>query len=318
VLDEEKKKIQESLDSVSSHFRAPLDDVVKLEPEASTEEKESMPKQPSPYKPEYLYKLCGVSTRPSVFYLPDPSIAANDKNWWRIEYSTATSEAYIFREQLDLTQVVERASSENSSALLVYANEAATSIAPVPLTKPLKDFIDHDNVKFMEELQSSFGDYNMDNNNDNEVAEIYHPTRPWKHVNDNTTYSTNWVDQARAQADYNGQGSGQSWVDQARAQTDYHGQSSGQSSTTLTPNTDIEDEGVSMEMQEVSNGTVGWPGTISNASSDTVGGESMDLVNSQPPKTVNLRDVEMRDVDLTDDDKEPRSQHIETIERKGG
>jgi hypothetical protein len=261
-----------------------------------------MPKQPSPHNPEYAYKLCGVSTRPSVFYLPDPSIAVSDKNWWRIEYSTATSEAYIFREQLDLSQVVERASSENSSALLVYANEAATSIAPVPLIKPLKDFIDQDNVKFMEELQSSFGDYNLDNNNnnnDNEVAEIYHSTRPWKHVSDNTTYSTNWVDQARAQADY-------------------HGQSSGQSSTTLTPNTDMEDEGVGVEMQEVSNGTAGWPGTISNASSDTVGGESMDLVNSQPPGTVNLRDVEMRDVDLTDGDKEPRSQHIETFERKGG
>jgi hypothetical protein len=273
---------------------------VKLEPDTSAEENENLPKHPSPQKPEYAYKLCGVSTRPSVFYLTDPLIATNDKNWWRIEYSTATSEAYIFREQLDLSQVVERASTENSSALLVYANEAATSVPPVSLAKPLKDFVEQDNVRFMEELQSNFGDYNMDTN-DNQVAEIYHPSQPWKQATDSSTYTN--------------------WVDQARARKEYQGQSSGQSSTTLTPNTDIEDEGISMEMQEVNNrmDTVGgWTGAISNASSETMSGDAMDLGDSQPPQTVNPRDVEMRDVDLTDRDNEPMTQHIETLERKGG
>jgi hypothetical protein len=300
-LDEEKRKIQGAFDSVSSQFKAPVYDDVKLEPDESSKENENLPTQPSPQKPEYAYKLCGVSTRPGVVYLVDPLIATTDKNWWRIEYSTATSEAYIFCEQLDLSKVVERASTENSSALLVYANEAATSIPPVPLTKPLKDFVDQDNVRFMEELQSSFGDYNMDSN-DNQVAEIYHPSQPWKQVTDNSTYSTNWVDQARAQVGY-------------------HGQSSGQSSTTLTPNTDMEDEAISMEMQEVNSRmdpVGGWTSAISNASSETMSGEAMDLVDSQPLQTVNPRDVEMRDVDLTDGDNEPTTQHIETLERKGG
>lgn len=100
---------------------------------------------------------------------------------------------------------------------------------------------------------------------------------------------------------------------------EFHNQGdSGVSSATLTPNTDIDDEGVGMEMQEVNGGISAWAG-MSNASSDTVGADLMDISSdSQRQGTINVRDIEMTDAEASEGREEPKVEHIEVAEKKGG
>ncbi|KAF2715208.1 hypothetical protein K504DRAFT_457384 [Pleomassaria siparia CBS 279.74] len=291
ALDDEKNRIRKTLDSISSRFRAPMNDPsgsnknTMKTMEVDDVMQDAAPEDPSPHSFNHPYKLCGVSTRPNVFYLLHPGIQSESKNWWRIEYATPTTEAYIFREQLTLAQVLEKASSEHGKALLVYANEAATSVPPIPLSTPLVNFVKKDNVKFMEELQTTIGGTN-DWTDDG--PSTYKPDEPWE---------------TRPNA-YQGFDGEPGWEDMSAQQ--FHSRNntnSGQSSTTLTPNTD--DDDVNMEVEQVG-GEPAWVGGHSNASSDTV---AMEIMESRPEGTVNMRDVEMRDVDSAD---------AEPKERKGG
>lgn len=196
---------------------------------------------------------------------------------------------------------------------MVYANEAATSPVPIPLSEPLQQFVKDDNVRFLEELQviEPIGEWN------NEPT-----TNSWprdKTSEHPPTYADDW-------AFYGGTSTISAFGNQFQGHTNkgYTEQKSGDSemsSTTLTPNTDIEDDGIGgTEMQEVNGGISAWAGGMSSASSDTVGGEPMDVVKeSQSQQTVNMREVEMVDVDLTGERREePRVEHIEHLEKKDG
>jgi hypothetical protein len=54
--------------------------------------------------------------------------------------------------------VLQRASSEHTTALLIYANPTAIHAPILDLPKPLADFVKQDNFAFMEELQKQSTD----------------------------------------------------------------------------------------------------------------------------------------------------------------
>ncbi|KAF2474107.1 uncharacterized protein BDR25DRAFT_332296 [Lindgomyces ingoldianus] len=322
ALEEEKKKVRETLDRISSRFKGPMDNgtesaMVATEP-SSTINGFSSHALTSPFK------LYGVSTRPGVYYLLHPDIKSDipdAKQWWRIEYSTATSEAYVLRERLTLANVLEKASSEHSSALLVYANEEATRVKPADVPEQLQKFVKQDNLNFLEELTD-----------DLEGKSGVQQIGDWdKNL---STYADDGF------AHYGGTSNMSAFGNQFEsintAQFHSQNQESGRkdggdeemSSTTLTPNTEVGDDGAGEEMREVNGGMGAWVGNYSNASSETVGRDTMDVPVSQQPQTVHMRDVEMgnvrssqmMDVDLRGpDDRESSVRHIEVLEeRKGG
>ncbi|KAF2181671.1 hypothetical protein K469DRAFT_670767 [Zopfia rhizophila CBS 207.26] len=299
-LEEEKKKVRETLDSISNLFKGPIDDGTDSSIDI-TENSNTSSQVPTRRSLSSPYKLCGVSTRPNVFYLLHPDIKSdvpNAKQWWRVEYATGTSEAYILRERLTLARVLEKASSEHDSVLLVYANDAALSTPPIQLAKPLQDFIKKDNLMFLREIQNDFeGKPNVPVIGDWDREE-----------EDPPDYGEDWA--------YNGGSSvfGGSFETVSAKQFHQNQGDSGFSSTTLTPNTEIEDEAVDvadgMEMTEISGGMATWAGGVSNASSDTVGGEVMEIVDSQ---RIDLKDGIKREADES-----PEVRHIEFVEPKKG
>ena len=199
---------------------------------------------------------------------------------------------------MTLAQVVDKASSEHYKALLVYANETATTVPRIPLSAPLVEFIKRDNIVFLEELQTSMAGYDMGTSGQVQGR--------WDHqISDMNTWDT---------GDFN-EMSAKQYFEQANT--------SEQSSTTLTPNTDMDDDSVAMEMEEVKSANTVWPGAVSNASSDTVGGEVVGIVEPERQGGgASVRDVEMTDVELgdadEDEDARPKAQHIENVDRKGG
>jgi hypothetical protein len=266
-----------------------------------------------------------------VYYLLHPDIKSNTPSatqWWRIEYSTAAgSEAYILRERLSLPAVLKKASSEYQSALLIYANDDALSVPPVPVSEALHSFVKQDNVRFLEELQNGWGDaYDgpiepIGGWNEEQLTNA----SSWNR-NTSNTKSEEWKEYGKP--NYSAFGASA----YKPAERNGSGADSGMSSATLTPNTEVDDEGVDMrpatEMSEVNraswvgNGPVADTAAVSESlrstSSDTVAG-----VPVSAPSTVNMRDVDMMDADLLDNgnvksEDEPKTQHIEVLERKGG
>ncbi|ORY16180.1 hypothetical protein BCR34DRAFT_611754 [Clohesyomyces aquaticus] len=329
ALEEEKNKIRETLDGISSRFKGPIDDGTDSTTEANIVN--SVEDTPLEEPLTSSYKLQGVSTRPGVYYLLHPDIKSDvpgAKQWWRMEYNTATTEAYIFRERVTLAQVLEKASSEHSSALLVYANEAAMSVTPAEVPPALGAFVKQDNLRFLEELQSDFegaaggiqqeGDWDNDKMN---IADDYAHYGGSSNIGGSSNMSV-FGNQFGPVNNFDTMSASQFHAlnEKAPGRDDEE-----MSSTTLTPNTEVGDDAAAMEMREIDGGMGAWV-DCSNASSETVGRDSMDVGGiQQQPQTVNMRDVEMggtgasQQMDV-DAEERPSVRHIESLEaeRKGG
>jgi hypothetical protein len=234
------------------------------------------------------YKLQGVATRRDVVYLLQPDNVTGATQWWRMQYDSESSNPIIRRDQLTLEEVIERATTESASALLVYANDEALSVERSPLPEPLDAFTKKDNVNFLQELQSSltgWEDYgNTDYGNDyGNVAQggwDYTPSTP------------------DANSDFEMISAEQFHSSEKKRERNH----SNLSSATLTPNTEIDD---APEMVEKGR----------RASSETVGrvDDAMEVDGEKGKGKVSFTDVDMKDVQ-----EEPRTQHIEVAEKKGG
>ncbi|KAJ4303081.1 ATP-binding cassette glutathione S-conjugate transporter ycf1 [Kalmusia sp. IMI 367209] len=263
-LEEEKKKAQAALDKISERFRAPME---------QSDQVSGLSESASQHKFAHPYKLCGVATSSSDFYVCHPANPSNEpdaKQWWHISYfySTADDTATVERQHNVLKEV-----SENSErALIVYANNAATSSEPKPLSAKLETFVKKDNANFQQEVAREEAMWGSNFNSGNEVV------GDWMNNAENDWNTTN---------------------------TEPHHAQVGStlSSATLTPNTDNEDDSVPIElpieMQEVNGGIAAWAG-ISNASSETVGIEPMDLPSDGRKSQASMRtdDVQMVDADM--------------------
>lgn len=291
ALDEQAQEARSTINSISGRFKPPIDDGTDTALEV---EDIKYPEGQSPQDAmEHPYQLYGVATRRDVIYLLHPDIKSDvpgAKQWWRMQYDTESSNPTVMRDRLTLEDVIERATTESASALLIYANEAATSVDPLPLAKPLEDFVRKDKLNFFEELQKnatgweSFGDYGVV------------PQGGWdKNPPD---YENDWNNMSASE---------------------FHGHErndSNMSSATLTPNTEVgDDEPGVQEMVEVNGGMDALTGLSSSASSVTVGRdeEAMDVDGAKSQAKVSFSDVDMADVS-----EEPRTQHIEVAEKKGG
>jgi hypothetical protein len=237
------------------------------------------------------YYLHGVATRRDVVYLLHPDVESNipgAKQWWRMQYDSESANPTIRRDKLSLDEVIERATTESASALLVYANEAATSVDPLlSLPQPLQDFVKKDNLIFMEELQKTVADWDNDYGDE--------ATGRW----DDPPPDTEWKG-----------GSGWSPDLSVNKQFDTRDRTnSNMSSATLTPNTEIEDDapGADRGRDAVRR--------TSSASSETVGrsDDVMDIDGAKAQAKVSFSDVDMADVQ-----EEPRMEHVEIAEKKGG
>lgn len=331
VLEEQKKKAREALDNIASRFRAPFDDGSDTAMELA-EEPTALEQSPSYHQSKHPYKLCGVSTRPNVYYFLHPNPKSSDPSvnqWWRIEYHIMGTEAAILSEKTSLSSVLEKASKEHNSALLVYANENAISAPPISLSEPLDQFVKNDNIYLMEEQQGGW---------EQQPEGAIEPIGGWpdEKVDENPpTYVDDW-------AHYGGSTSvfGNQFYDTKANKNPFEQQSlafdddgvqmdsSGMSSATLTPNTEFEDEGLggemATEMQEVNGGIAAWAGGMSNTSSETVGRETRevgDQSGSIPMSDIDMEDVELGDKDadvVKKENEEPRAQHVEMVEEKKG
>ncbi|KAH7357474.1 hypothetical protein BKA66DRAFT_473340 [Pyrenochaeta sp. MPI-SDFR-AT-0127] len=293
TLDGQTQDVRKMMDSIAGRFKPPIDDGTDTAMDTTTIE---YPEGQSPQDAmQHPYQLYGVATRRDVVYLLHPDIKSNEpgaKQWWRMQYDTESANPTIMRDCLTLQDVIERATSESASVLLIYANEAATSVEPLPLPKPLEDFVKKDKLNFLEELQKS--------------------ASGWEDYSDyGNTVQGDW-EKNPADHDYD-------WGNMSATQ--FHSRDrndSNMSSTTLTPNTEVGDDSPGLrEMVEVNGGIDAFTGLSRSASSVTIGrdGESMDVDGAKSQGIVSFTDVNM---DIDDVVEEPRTQHIEVVEKKGG
>ncbi|KAG9198216.1 hypothetical protein G6514_010373 [Epicoccum nigrum] len=282
TLEEQQNKVQETLNSITNRFKPVINDgneaLIDL---TAPEYPEGQSAQDAMHHP---YQLCGVATRRDVLYLLHPDTASNTpgaKQWWRVQYDNESGTANIIRDKVDQQQVLERATSEAASVLLVYANETALLETPLPLSKPLEDFVKKDKLCFLEELQKnhdlSAGEW-MDYGDE--------PKGNWSKSTDPPGYNHDWANI-----------SAQQYYDANRKE------SSGQSSATLTPNTEADGDPGVREMVEVNGGMDAMAGLRS---------DPMD-VDTQTQS----RDTQMVDVKEVPAE-EPKAQHIEYAQKKGG
>lgn len=279
-LEEQQKQAQQALDDIAMRFKPTIDDGAEaLIDLTEPDYPEGQSAQDAMHHP---YQLCGVATRGDVVYLLHPDTASNTpgaKQWWRVQYDNESGTANIIRDRVDLQQVLERATSEAASVLLIYANKAATSEESIPLPKPLEDFVKKDKLCFLEELQKS---HDLDSGN------------AWEDFGDEVRGE--W-DKDTNPPEYN-----HDWANISSQQ--FHDekskQSSSMSSATLTPNTEMDGEGV-REMVEVNGGMDAMTGLRSDPM-------EVDTQN-RDTQTVGVKEVP---------DDEPKAQHIEFAEKKGG
>lgn len=185
----------------------------------------------------------------------------------------------------------------SDKALFVYANDTATSAAPIPLSAKLQNFIKKDNANFQQEFgheqaawEATFTDVAFEDRTDPSTWESNPQSDEWMSSEPYTTQNASTL-----------------------------------SSATLTPNTDTEDDAVPIElpveMQEVNGGVAAWAG-ISNASSETVGVEpAANVVRDGRMSQASMRaeDVQMADAEAEQPKSTaPRVDHIEVVEKKGG
>jgi hypothetical protein len=323
ALEKQKKKTQATLDSITARFRAPWLD--ESDADVSTDEntkkgdaakdktkeddtamdiaeEDDIAIQPLlQHDHIHPYRIAGASTNPRVYYIRHPE--SDEEEWWRIEYSTAAgSDADILREKIPLKTVLEKISSEHSSALVVYANETARSTPNVPLPDALCTLVRDDNRRFEQEYPKGW-----------DFDGPIEPITGWNAVNyadawgadseqDPPAYSdVTWDDPPVSQAD-------------TKAEADVVQVSAGlvtpQSSTTLTPATDQDVEEPEVEMQEVSNRLAAQADVVMQTESDDEGEElhgELTRVKTRAAKG-SLRDVETpdrQDVEMTDAESPP-------------
>ena len=157
-FDEKKKKLEETLERIKTSFRFGTNDDLS---DISMDTADDSSSTTAEVEKTEVFQLRGVTTKPNVLYVLHPDVNSDvpgAMQWWRTEYLTfgdSGDQCAIARERMSLDQVLDRASSENTEALLVYANANALNAENIPLTKALSDFVKKDNVAFMEELQSA-------------------------------------------------------------------------------------------------------------------------------------------------------------------
>ncbi|KAH7074596.1 hypothetical protein BKA63DRAFT_513308 [Paraphoma chrysanthemicola] len=297
-LEAQTKKIRETISGISGRFKPVVDDGAEaLIDLTDTHYPEGQSPQDAMHHP---YQLCGVATHLGVVYLlhPDPtSSTPGASQWWRVQYDTESSSPTIRRDRLTQEEVLERAATESASALLIYAHNDAMTVDDLPLTKPLEDFVKKDGYNFMEEIQKAATGWEGIYDESADVAK-----GNWDVINGPPHYDE--------QVDYD-------W--NSMSAQEYHTRdrnNSNLSSATLTPNTEHDDVGVGVgvqEMVEINGGMDAMTG-LSSASSSTVDGEAMEVDGSgRQHGKASFTDREM--VDVQD---EPRVQHIEVAEKKGG
>lgn len=304
ILEEQAQQIQKTCDSISAHFKPIVDDGTDIAMDVTvTDFPEGQSPQDAMHRP---YKLWGVATRRDVVYLLHPDIKSDvpdARQWWRMQYDTESTSPVIMRDRLSLQDVLERATTESASVVLVYANETAISSDPAPLPKPLQEFVKKDNLDFLEELQKS--------------------TTGWENFGDDyeTAVQGDW-DKVSLPPDYRSEDyRDDDWHNMSAKEFHSSGNGVGggtddnMSSATLTPNTEVEDgyvkeEGVAMrEMVEIEGER---DVKRRRESSETVGEEQVERVKEKKGE-VQLIDVEMEDMK-----EDPRVQHVEFAEKKGG
>lgn len=120
------------------------------------------------------YTLMGVATKPSITYVLRPapgnydgdrmSIGSNDDDetpdgmqWWRIEYAVNGTHPRISKSKVDGYTVLQAVEVEHTSALLVYASDAAVELPESELGLPdaLKEFVADDNLYINCEIHES-------------------------------------------------------------------------------------------------------------------------------------------------------------------
>ena len=282
------------MNKISSRFKPLIDDGAEsMDTAESIDYPEGQHPRDAMHHP---YQLYGVATRRDVVYLLHPDASSNDpgaKQWWRMQYDTESSNPTIMRDRLSFQDVIKRAISESASALLVYANATATSAQPLPLSAPLEDFVNKDKLIFLEELQQT-----------NSVWEDYE--------DDYGNSAQGGWDKDRSAIDYD-------WSNMNPSEFHRHDRNdSNISSTTLTPNTELDDtEGV-REMIEVNGGMDALTGISRSASTVTIGRDSdgMDLDTASSPVKATFEDVDLKMGDVRET--ESQTQHFDGGERKGG
>ncbi|KAH6622073.1 hypothetical protein C7974DRAFT_397629 [Boeremia exigua] len=283
TLEGQHKQALEALNHITNRFKPTIDDGSEVLIDLT--EPDYPEGQSAQDAMHYPYKLCGVATRRDVIYILHPdntSKTPNAKQWWRVQYDNESGTANIIRDRVDLQQVLERATSEAASVLLVYANEAATSESPIPLSKPLEDFVKKDKLTFLEELQK---------NHELGVG------GGWDDYGNET--NGNWSEQA------NPPGYNHDWanINSQPYHEETSKQSSGMSSATLTPNTEVDGESGVREMVEVNGGMDALTGLRS---------DPMEVDTRSPNHDTQMVDVKEVPAD------EPQAQHIEFSGKKGG
>jgi hypothetical protein len=291
ALDEETKKIRAAMTGISDRFKPIIDDGAEnLIDLTETEYPEGLSPQDAMHHP---YHLCGVATNLDVVYVLHPNPKADTpgaQQWWRVQYDTETSSPTIRRDPISREEVLERAATESAAALLVYAHADATSAAPLPLSKPLEDFVKKDGVNFMEELQKAttaggWEEYDIANDN---------PQGTWNA--DPPEYE------------------GADWS--SMSANEFHRHGSNLSSATLTPNTEHGDQGVT-EMVEVNGGMDALTGVSSRASSSTIEGDVMEIDGHGTASLTGQDEGAQAGMEEVRGE-EPRVRHIEIAEKKGG
>ena len=215
------------LSKISARFKPVIDDANQI---TYSEYPEGQSPNDAMHHP---YRLRGVATHMGVVYLLHSIPGIDISQWWRVQYDTDSGPTAIRRDRISEDEVLERAATESASVLLIYAHDDALSVTPVPLSKPLVDFVQRDNLNFIAELQadSSSGgweDVAYDTNSDVPKGN-WNPNPP--------DYETGWAAQS------------------IREYHQHQRQESNMSSATLTPNTEHDDDGGGVkEMVEINGG----------------------------------------------------------------
>ncbi|KAF1837881.1 hypothetical protein BDW02DRAFT_565609 [Decorospora gaudefroyi] len=308
TLEEWTRQVQMTIAGITGRFKPRLDDgadnagdtamkTIETGTENSAENSENLVHidYPEGQTPEdamkHPYYLHGVATRRDVVYVLHPDIKSDvpgATQWWRMQYDTESSNPIIRRDRLSLEEVIERATTEAGSALLVYAHKDALAVEPTLLPKPLEEFVKRDNLNFLEELQKNITGWESYPDYGNAIQ------GDWD-KNPASDFDPDWC-QISAQEFH-----------KSRERND-----SNMSSATLTPNTEIDDDAAgAQEMVETRRGT----GITRSASSETVG-RGDDATEAGVEKAQGK--ISFVDVDMADAHEEPRTQHIEVAEKKGG
>ncbi|KAI9826835.1 MAG: hypothetical protein M1832_005774 [Thelocarpon impressellum] len=144
-LEEQKEKARQRLREISSLMTEPHED-----PDLN---------------PTHRYTLRGVSTDPHVTYVlypgtlespPDPDDPnPREYQWWRLSYASKDAKP-VTKMKVDEDLVLQAATEEGRSAVLVYANERAMDerrILPLPIQ--LENFVRADNLAFAAEVSGT-------------------------------------------------------------------------------------------------------------------------------------------------------------------